>query len=258
MAFKIKDYTKAVPLDEDHLASRMDRFWLFAEQNRTAILGGLLLIIAASAAIAGLLWYNSVQEERAWALHQQAVELYIDRPADDPQKAQEHLEQAVTLFQKILQEYPQTGSAELSYYFIGNAKTEQKQYEEAIQAYEAYATKYGKNPMLLGLVYQRLGYCYLLMGNQSKAEEVFAKVLAMPETLNQDQVLFELGKLAENGGNKDTALAYYKRLIAEHADSPLAGETNIRIRALEPPPADQKSETTRSPDKSPAEAAKTE
>ena len=33
MGFKLKDYTKATPINEEQLLTRVDRFWVFAEQH---------------------------------------------------------------------------------------------------------------------------------------------------------------------------------------------------------------------------------
>lgn len=229
-------------MDEEQLLSKMDQFWLFAEQHRGAIIGGILLTLLACIGLGVLIWRGHLQEEQAWALQQQATKLYIDRPLDNPEKTKEHLEQAISLFRQILEDYPRTSSAELAYYFIGNAFAELNNYQEAIQAYHQFEEHYGKNRMLLGLVYQRLGYTYLMKDEKEKAIEAFKQVLNLPEALNKDSVLFEMGKLEEEQNHTAQALTYYKELANQHLQSPWLGEALMRIKALEPPEPEKRSD----------------
>jgi len=251
MGFKIKDYTKATPLNEEQLLSRADQFWVFAEQHRGAFLGSLLLLIVAGVGLGYLLWHGHSQEAKAWNLQQEANRLYIDRPLDEPEKTQEHIQGAISLYEQILLDYSNTPTAEFAFYFIGNAHTDQKNYQKAIEAYQQHITQYSHNKILLGLVYQRMGYAYLLLGDRDNGKKAFTQVLQQPEALNKDQVLFEFGKLEEEEEHKDKALAYYKELIHQHPYSPLSGETSIRIKSLEPPQAEKTS--TNETELSPAE-----
>jgi tetratricopeptide (TPR) repeat protein len=86
---------------------------------------------------------------------------------------------------------------------------------------------------LLSLVYQRLGYAYLLKGNAEQAGNAFSAVLDMPNALNKDQVLFELGKLEESQSRPEGALARYQELMKTYPNSPFTGEAAVRTKALE-------------------------
>jgi tetratricopeptide (TPR) repeat protein len=87
--------------------------------------------------------------------------------------------------------------------------------------------------MMLGLVYQRLGYAYLLQGARDQATSSFSAVLDIPGALNKDQVLFELGKLEETLSRPEGALARYQELMKAYPNSPFASEAAVRIKALE-------------------------
>lgn len=250
MGFKLKDYTKATPINEEQLLTRVDRFWVFAEQHRGAILGSLFLLVVAGVGLGFLIWHGHSQEAKAWNLQQEANQLYIDRPLDEPEKTQEHIQGAISLYEQIIGDYPKTPTAEFAYYFIGNAYSDQTEYQKAIEAYEKHITQYPYNKMLLGLVYQRLGYAYLLIGDQEKGKKAFTEVLQLAEALNKDQVLFEFAKLEEENEQKEQALAYYKELMNQHPYSPLSGEASIRIKALEPPPDTETSKEDSAPSQS--------
>jgi len=59
------------------------------------------------------------------------------------------------------------------------------------------------------------------------------QVLATPDALNKDQVLFELAKLEEEESQPEKALAYYQELFELHPTSPFANEASIRVKAFE-------------------------
>jgi len=233
MSFKIKDPNRHLALENPVFMSKTERAWLFAEEHRSAIIGGVLVFILVGAFLGGLLWYKQDQNRLAMTLQHEAAALYLDRPLDDLTLSKQNLEQAITMFQEVLQKYPTSPAAELAQYFLGNARVEQQDYAAAISAYQAYIQNYQKNPVLLGLVYQRLGSAYLLQDDRPKAMEAFTTVLEIPGSVNKDQVLFELAKMEEAANATEQALRYYKRLVDQFPFSPYAAEAGLQVKALE-------------------------
>ena len=242
MSFKIKDPDRHLAMENPVFMSKTERAWLFAEQHRSAIIVGTLLFCLIAALLGGLFWYQHDQNRQAMTLQHEAATLYLDRPLDDLKQSKQNIEKAITLFQQILEQYPTSPSAELAQYFLGNARMEQQDYAAAISAYQTYIQNHQKNPILLGLVYQRLGSAYLLNKDRAKAVEAFTTVLDLPDAANKDQVLFELAKLEEAGNSTAQALVYYKRILEQYPFSPYAGEAALQVKALEPQPAAEAAE----------------
>lgn len=237
MSFKLKDHDRRTALGNPEFMSKSEKAWLFAEQYRSAIIGGTLLLCLVAVLLGGLFWYQYDQTSQAMTLQHEAAALYLDRPLDDIEKSKQNLEKAIVLFEEVLHQYPSSSSAELAQYFLGNARVEQQDYAEAISTYKTYIQNHQGNPVLLGLVYQRLGSAYLLNKDRTKATEAFTTVLDVSGALNKDQVLFELAKMEEAQDSNDIALSYYKRLLQEYSSSPFAGEAALQVKALEPGPA---------------------
>jgi len=235
MSYKIRDPNRSSPTGPPELLSRTERMWLFAEQHRSAVLIGVLLVCLAAVAIGIIVWLEHQHEQQALALEHQATQLYLNRSLDEPEQSKENLEKAVTLFQQIIEEFPHTSSAGLSWYFLGNARVEQEDYAGAIKAYEHYTSSFTEDPTLLGLVLQRLGSAYILEGAREKGFDAYNQILNLPGALNKDQVLFELAKLEELEDHSEKALAYYKQLQDQYPASPYVNEATMRIRVLGPP-----------------------
>ena len=235
MGYKIKDTTtKSGVLDETSLLTGKDRFLLFVERNRKAVLGGIFLVCVVIIILGTVLWLEFRNKEQALVLEGQAQRLYVDRPFDQPEKVKENVSQARELYQQILDQYPRTASAQLALYFLGNALADEGDLKGAIEAYEKFVAQYDGHDELIGLVYQRLGYAHLLNGDREKAVQAFSVVLDVPGALNKDQVLFEFAKLEEADGAIEKALSHYKNLLEQFPTSPFTSEASLRVKALTP------------------------
>lgn len=182
-----------------------------------------------------LVWFQQSRDQEALGLEYQAAQAYLDRSLEDAEATKTRLQQAVTVYRQLIEDYPQSPNARLAWYFIGNALVEQREYAGAIDAYHNYIKQTGTHPALLGLVYQRLGAAYVADGNREKGIEAYNQGLQVPEALNNDQMLFELAKLEEFDDRTNEALALYKRLSDEYPRSPYASEAKMRVKILEPP-----------------------
>jgi len=233
MSYRIKVGSKSPPTDETQLLNRMERFAFLVQEHRQGVWVGTAVLLVAVAAVAAVMWVDHRNAEQALKLNGQAMRVYLDRPADQRVKADEKLKQAISLFRQLVEQYPRVPSAPLTLYHLGNALVQANDLGGAIEAYKKFIASYGANRTLLGLVYQRLGYAYLLNGDQDQAVKAFSAVLDMVGASNKDHALFELGKLEETQSRPEGALARYQELTKGYPASPLANEAAVRIKALQ-------------------------
>ncbi len=245
MTYRIKPHPRNIPVDEAHLISHMERFWIAAEENRRGILAALGVLLLAAGAVAGAIWYDLRQEEAALTLHEEATRFYSVQPPDKPEQAKKNLEKAISLYRQVVEQFPHSDIAPYALYQLGIALERDNQHALAIEAYEKFAERHGDMEAMLGLVYQRLGYASWVNGDPEKAEQAFASVLSTPGALNKDHALFELGKLEEAQSRPEGALARFQELMDTYPNSPLANEATVLIKALGgKEPSGEKSEDT--------------
>ena len=233
MTYKIKVPPRTMPMDEAHMVSGLEH-WLFGlKQYARPLLVGLALVLLAAGIVGGVLWYDAQTASKAQDLEREATLHYLNRPVEDPKKADLNLKEAITLYKKVVEEYPRTPAAPLALFNLGNSYVQANEVDAAIEAYKRFILMYGSNASLIGLVHQKLGYAHLLKGNRDEAAKAYSTILQIPGALNRDQALYELARLEESQSRPEGALAHYQELMKTYPNSPFSSEAGIRVKALE-------------------------
>jgi tetratricopeptide (TPR) repeat protein len=156
-----------------------------------------LLVIAGGYSI-----MRSADERKAGPLLSAAYETYRssgNSPTD--------YRKALELFRGIQKKYSGTMSAAVAQYYLGNCLANLGQADEALKEYQFFINTYSGRKYLLGLVYQRMGYIYSMLGKQAEAIKVFeqADALGTPGVAT-----VELARLYEASGNIPESQKKYK------------------------------------------------
>ncbi len=233
MSYRIKIPSKTAPPDEAQFLSGVERMWLLLQRrHREAVIAALILVLVGLA-VAVAMWMEHRNAQAAHELERKANSLYLDRPVGKPAQAEENVSQAITLYRQVVDQYPRSPNAPVALFGLANALAHRNDLGGAIEAYQKFLDQYPDHIALIGIVLQRLGYAHLLNGDREKATQSFLKVLTIPGALNQDQALFELGKLEEAQARPEGALGHYQELMKSYPNSPFASEAAVRIKALE-------------------------
>lgn len=237
MAYKIRVATKKEQLKKpDEFISTVD--WLGHQIVEHAkllwMLLGILLVVVGSV---GAYWYYQQQKEiQAQVFASQAEQYYHQQvPAIQgiaPPSKEENYKKAIELYQKVIRDYPDTDSAAVARYSLGNAYLELKDFDSAISAYRAFLEQGSKNDALKGLTYQRLGYAYLSKNSPQEAVQAFESVIPIPGALNKDQAYYELGRLNERLGGREEAIKNYQEIAKRYPNSMFLSDAQARLNAM--------------------------
>ena len=233
MSYRIKVPAKTLPVDEAHMLSSLDHALHRAGSYRLPLLAGLGVLVLAAAVVGGVLYVDRQAAQKAQDLEQEAMRFLTAPSANDPQKADHALKEAITRYRQIVEQYPRTATAPLALYHLGNTLVQANELSAAIEAYQQFITLYGSNPSMAGLVRQRLAYVYLHKGDRDQAAKALTGILDAPGTLNRDQALFELARLEESQLRTEGALVRYQELIKTYPNSPFTSEATIRSKILD-------------------------
>ena len=256
MSYRIKVPAKILPVDEAHMLSSLDHALHRVGDYRRPLLVGLGVLVLAAAVVGGVFYADRQATQKAQDLEHEAMRFLAAPSANDPQKADHALKEAIAKYRQIVDQYPRTSTAPLALYHLGNTLVQANELSAAIETYQQFLTSYGSNPSMAGLVRQRLAYVYLLKGDRDQAVKALTGILETPGTLNRDQALFELARLEESQLRPEAAMARYQELIKAYPNSPFTSEATIRTKILETkkslestPPSTSTAPTSASPQK---------
>lgn len=233
MTYRIKVPPRTLPVDEAHLVSGLEHWVHGLATYRWSIVVGFLLLLLTGGGVWGVFWYDAQNASKAQELEREATVHLFTRAASDPQKAAANLKEAITLYQRVVNEYPRTPTAPLAQFSLGNAYLQSNDLASAIEAYNRFISTYGTHVSLLGLVYQKLGYAYQLKGDLEQAVKAYLTILEIPGAMNRDHALFEAARLEENRSKPDEALKHYQELMKTYPNSPLTSEAAMRVKVME-------------------------
>ena len=232
MSYRIKVPAKTLAVDEAHMLSWLDHALHSSQDYQRPLLVGLGVLVLAAAVVGGVFYVDRQAAQKAQELEQEAMR-FLTAPANDPQKADHALKEAIARYRQIVDQYPRTSTAPLALYHLGNTLVQANELSAAIEAYQRFLALYSSNPSMAGLVQQRLAYVYLHKGDRDQAVKAFTGILDTPGTLNRDQALFELARLEESQSRPEGALARYQELIKTYPNSPFTSEATIRTKIMD-------------------------
>jgi len=233
MSYRIKVPAKTLQVDEAHFVSGLEHALIRLQDYRRPLLVGLGVLLLAASVVGGVFWYDRQASQKAQELEREATRFFLARPANDPQRSDAMLKQAITQYRQVADQYPRTPAAPLALFHLGNALVQVNDLPGAIEAYQRFTLLYGSQPSLAGLAQQRLAYTYLLKGDREQAVKAFMSIVESPGALNKDQALFELARLEESQSRPEGALAHYQELIKSYPNSPYTSEATVRTKMLD-------------------------
>jgi len=199
---KIKKKAKALMQPEDEIKSIVhhtsDFYQVYRKQFNLAM--SVIVLVLAVALIYSFV--RTANEKKASQMLSAAYDAYNPgggAPANYPQ--------ALQRFQDIIKQYGGTVNGAIAQFYAGNAYVQMGQPEAALKEYEVFIHKYSREELLLGLVYQRMGYAYLAMGKQDEAVKAFGQAEAITGT---GPATLELARLYDRAGKSQEAQKRYK------------------------------------------------
>ena len=197
-------------LKEDKLVTFYVKASAWLEKNTKYIIAGVLIVLLTIAA--GMYFSSSSKKAEAGASveYDKALRAY---------KAQDY-QDAILLFSSIVDNYGGTISGKLSYLYLANSYFKTSDYENALNNYKKFASKYKKNDMLLSFAMGSIGSSYEQMEKYQQAAEQYSKtVTKFPDSIQAPHYLFRAARCYSLIGNNKEAQVVYQRLIEEYPDS---------------------------------------
>ena len=192
------------------------------------VAGAVLAVVLIGAAA----WFwNASQQQRGSSVYADA--LTRQRAAEGPQTPPEARTAAISDLERVLAEYPSNVMAPQAAYLLGNLRFAAGQYDRARAAYQVTVARAGAGTMTT-LARAGVGYAWEAERKFPEAARAFEGALAelKPTSFYYEELLSDLARTQERAGQKDAAIATYRRLLKDLPKSARAPEIRTRLASL--------------------------
>lgn len=202
--------------DEFLTFSRRVFLYVVEHQNQvTGAIGGLLVIIGV---IAGIRYFSSQSENRAYTRLAQVMEKYETAMKDKAKEPKKVYEEVRDEFQKMLDEYPGSSAAKFARAAYADICYTAGETDKAVALYSEAGNGFA-DPSLKNIVLSSLAYSYEQKKEYSAAIAYFEQITRGENPMMKDEAYFNLGRLYDQAGDKTKSRDAYKKLISDYADS---------------------------------------
>jgi tetratricopeptide (TPR) repeat protein len=194
-----------------------------------AIVGaGVVTIIAIAGG--GWLWY-SMSQNRGLSAYAEA--LTHAHASQAPQAPPESKAQAIRELEAVLAQYPSSAAAVEAAYQLGNLRYANREYAAARGAFEVALAK-GARETLRTMARAGIAYSWEAERGFAQAAAAFQAALdgLQPRAFMYEDLMQGLARTQEAGGQKEAAIATYKRLLADVPSGPQGDLVRARLAAL--------------------------
>ena len=239
-----EEASKAAAGIQDEFQARGFELMEWMQEKQGLVLGVIGLIVAAGIGY-GVYQYtkNNANEAASTALAA-ALDVYeaplLDAAAtpdasDKTPKyktAEERAKAARELFKTAGMAHKGTGAAAVAQLYIGHASLKVGEYDPAIAAYEAFLQQTPQSDPLRFAGYSGLAAALDGKGDRKAAIAKLEDLIALPEKIDEDAALLELGRLQIAEGNTDAARKSLERIAKDFPESALKSRADELIGTL--------------------------
>lgn len=129
---------------------------------------------------------------------------------------------AAQIYRTVIDEFGGTSAAREGLFYLGNLSFVQRNWADAIAAYEKFARTYGgKDPLRAGAAWSAIGDAYQTQGEHPKALEYYERALAIAGAApNFSETLLSAARSVLAMGDKERARQFADRLYELDSSSP--------------------------------------
>ncbi len=185
----------------------------FARSRRTITIAAVCAAAAAIILAGGWFWYSAYQA-RGLATYAEAMSHAL--AGESPRAPAAVRAGAIRELEAALAEYPSNAAAVQASYELGNLRYLNREYPAARGAFEI-ALRKGARGTLRALSATGVAYAWESERDFAKAAAAFQAALAglQPRNFLYEELMLGLGRNQELSGQKDAAIATYRRLLQE-------------------------------------------
>ncbi len=230
---KAKKIIKKKLKEPDEFITLTERTYFFiAHHFKPIVIGGIIILILILSVFFIQRW-GKKNEENAYKMFNLAVETYQMVSTPYREGSLQEYKGVLEKFNEVNTKFSKTKFGKLSNLYKGNIHLRLGEFEEAINAYEDFLQKTGKENFYRSLAMEGLGYSYEGKGEYEKAANAFQKVIDLGENFQFGSAYFGMGRCYEKLGKNKEAVENYKLFLKVSQKSQMANMILRKISSLE-------------------------
>jgi tetratricopeptide (TPR) repeat protein len=227
-----KRVTKKDLKKPDEFMSLTEQAFLFvAAHMRKVILGAVALVVIVLALL-GFRWWGEKKEAEAYQKFSLAIQSY-GMAASPGRESGSDPRALVQMFDQVISNYPRTSAGKLSLLYKGNVLLQSGQFDQAIQSYDLFLGKAGKEKLYRSFALEGLGYAYEGRKEYDKASAAYQKVVETGEGSVSADAYLALGRCYEKLKKNKEAVESYRSFLKAAPTSSRANAVMRRISLLD-------------------------
>jgi tetratricopeptide (TPR) repeat protein len=189
----------------------------------SAIAAIIILFIAFSL-------YSTSKYKKAYSLQMEGADYYYGTGVGASLSDEERQKQALELYKESVN----VKTTPLALFYLGNTYFKLNDYDNAINEYNNFISKFGGQKQILPLVYQKLASVYFKSNQNDEALKTLGQLSEVDDGIFKDTALILEARYYDKAGQKEKAIEIYKGIMAAFPASPWTAEASSRIDAEEP------------------------
>jgi TolA-binding protein len=187
--------------------------------SRNIIAGAGILVVLVVVVVFYVNSRAQVEREATFELTMAKVEI-----------GQGNLDLAESKLIQLIDTFEGTRSGGDATFFLGNVHLFRQNWDGALQAFQQYLDRFGRDPMMSAAAMAGIGFAHEHMGQYSEAAEYYLEAAtAYPSEFNAAQYLMDAGRCYGLAGDSDKARDTYEVVIELYKDSPLSGKAEDEL-----------------------------
>ncbi len=219
--------------EPDEFVSLTERAYLSVSRHLKPIAGAGVLVFLIVLFFFLFQRWERRSEENAFQMLNVAVETYqmVNSPYREgsPQEYKSVLEK----FKEVATKFPKSSSGRLAILYEGNIDLRLGEFDQAIQAYENFLQKGGKEKLYRCFAMEGLGYSYEGKKDYEKAINAYQKEIESGENFQLANAYLGLGRCYEKLGKSKEALENYRSFMKVSQKSEMSNIVLGKISNLE-------------------------
>jgi tetratricopeptide (TPR) repeat protein len=218
-----------------------DEFLTFTDQafhyvinhGKKFVIGGIVVLVVVLSIVLFRLWQDKKEGEanQKLTLALEAVEAVIS-PAPQTAPAPATVQGALEKLDEIIKGFPRTYAGRLALIYKGSLLLKTGQFDEAIQAYQTFLSKMGKERAYGLLALDGLGFAYEGKKEYEKAIESYRQIITTDEKFESGEAYLKVGRCYEKLGKSKEAVENYQSFLKASPKSLIANAVSRKVSLL--------------------------